>query len=485
MTNIRKKISSGIFYTALSKYSDVVISIFIGAILARLLTPEEFGIVAIVSVFISFFNLLSSFGISAAVVQNKSLTDNDISSIFSLSIVFGLFLSTIFFLGAPFIASFYNKPILINLARLMALAILIDSLTVVPNAIVLKKLRFKELGIITIIVRIISGVTAVILAYSGFSYYALIIYGILSGLLSFIAYYYLAPIKPSLIRYSSFKKIAKFSTFQFLFRFINYFANNSDNLLIGKYFSASALGFYDKAYRLMLMPVQNLTFVVTPVLHPVLSEYQNDKQVIYNAYFKIVKLLAIIGFSLSIFLYFNAYEIVNILYGPQWNQSIPVFKLLALGVGIQIVLSSTGSIFQATNRTDLLFYSGFLSTILVLAGILYGVFIGKTLVSVGYGIVIAFSINVFQAFYLLIKYSLNHSFVNFLKVFIFPIILSISVGIALWLSTAITINNIVISFLTKSVITIIVFGLVLVSSKENFAFFKEYVGKIIKRDKKN
>ena len=443
MTNIRKKLSSGIFYTAISKYSDVFISIFIGAILARLLTPEEFGIVAIISVFISFFNLLSSFGISAAVVQNKSLTDDDLSSIFSISIVFGLFLSAIFFFSAPFIASFYDKPILINLSRLMAFAILFNSLTVVPNAIILKRLQFKELGIITVIVRIVSGVAAIILAYSGYSYYALIIYGILSGLLSLMAFYYLAPVKPSLfIRISSLRKIAKFSTFQFLFRFINYFAGNSDNLLIGKYFSASALGFYDKAYRLMLMPIQNLTFVITPVLHPVLSEYQNDKKVIYNAYFKIVKLLAIIGFPLSVFLYYNAFEIVNILYGPQWGQSIPVFKLLALSVGIQIVLSSTGSIFQATNRTDLLFYSGFLSTILMLSGILYGVFIGKSLVSVGLGIVIAFTINVFQAFYLLIKISLGHSFLNFLKVFIFPFILSTGVGISLWLMNRIVVNNI-------------------------------------------
>ena len=202
-------------------------------------------------------------------------------------------------------------------------------------------------------------IVAIILASLGFSYYALIINSILSGLLIFIAYYYLSPIKPSLvIRFSSIRKISKFSTFQFLFTFINYFAVNTDNLLIGKYFSPSALGFYDKAYKLMLMPVQNLTFVITPVLHPVLSEYQNEKKVIYDAYYKIVKLLAIIGFPLSVFLYFNASEIINIMYGPQWDQSIPVFKLLALTVGIQIVLSSTGSIFQATNRTDLLFYAG-------------------------------------------------------------------------------------------------------------------------------
>ncbi len=482
MANIRQNLRSGVLYTALSKYSDIVVSIFIGATLARLLTPAEFGVVAIISVFISFFNLLSSFGLGAAVVQNKTLTDRDISSIFSFSIAFGLLLSTIFFFLSPYIAEFYNQPVLKNLSRLMALSIFFNSISVVPYALNTKKLRFKELGIINVIVHIITGIVAVILAYSGYGYYALIINSILNGIFLFASYFYLTPIIPSLIiRISSVSKIIKFSTYQFLFHFINYFAGNLDNLLIGKFFNVSALGFYEKAYRLMLMPVQNLTFVITPVLHPVLSEYQNDKKIIYDAYYKIVKLLAIIGFPLSIFLFFGASEIINILFGSQWEKSIPVFKLLALAVGIQIVLSSTGSIFQATNRTDLLFLSGFLSTILMVAGILYGIFIGKDLVSIGFGILIAFSINVFQAFYLLVRISLEQSYWKFLKVFFFPMVLSLGMWISLWFATHLMIDNFIFSILYKIVVAILTFGIILLSSKENFAFVKEYSLKMIKK----
>ena len=292
----------------------------------------------------------------------------------------------------------------------------------------------------------------------------------------------MAPVRPSFgLQLKSVRKIARFSIFQFFFNFVNYFSRNLDNLLIGKYFSPAALGFYDKSYRLMKMPVQNLTFVITPVLHPVLSNYQNDKKVIYNAYYKIVKLLAIIGFPLSIYLFFSTSEIINIVYGPQWEQSIPVFKLLALTVGIQIALSSTGSIFQATNRTDLLFYSGFLGAILMVGGIIYGVFIGKTLVSVGYGLLIAFILNFLQGFYLLTVKSLEHSFIKLLKVFLFPLILSINVGITLWLLSLFYINNIFLSFAIKSGAALIVFGIILIISKENLAFIKEYVGKMFKR----
>ena len=117
MSTISKNIRTGILYTGLSRYSSIVVSIFIGATLARLLTPEEFGVVAIISVFISFFNLLSTFGISPAIVQHKSLTDKDISSIFSFSILLSFSFCLIFFLGAPLIANFYDEPLLANLSR--------------------------------------------------------------------------------------------------------------------------------------------------------------------------------------------------------------------------------------------------------------------------------------------------------------------------------------------------------------------------------
>lgn len=482
MNKIGKEIKTGIFYSAISKYSNIVVSIIIGATLARLLTPEEFGIVAIISVFTSFFNLLSNFGISPAIVQHKSLSDDDISSIFSLTILLGLFFSLLFFFIAPLIADFYNNEILINLSRLMAIAIFFNAIQIVPNALNLKMLRFKQIGIITVITHLISGVIAIILAYFGFSYYALVINSILSGIFIFIAYYYLAPIKPSLfINISSVKKIARFSTFQFFFRFINYFAVNADNLLIGKFFSPALLGFYDKAYKLMLMPVQNLTFVITPVLHPVLSKYQDNPRIIYDAYYKIVKLLSIIGFPVSIYLFFNAAEIINLIYGNQWGESVPVFRLLALSVGIQIILSSTGSIFQATNRTDLLFYSGFIGAILLVGGIFYGIFIGKSLIAVGIGIDIAFVLNALQAFYLLIKHSLKQNIKDFLGVFTFPIILSISVFLVLWIISIFNINNYLIAFLVKTFLFLFTSVIITYQSKSNWDFTKEYMLKLIKK----
>lgn len=425
MTSIRKSLGSGIFYTALAKYSGIFITIFIGAVLARLLTPEEFGIVALVTVFVSFFNLLSDFGLGPAVVQNQSLKIEDVHSIFSFSILLGFLLSGLFFFAAPFVADFYNEPELINVSRLLSLAILFHSLQIVPKALFQKALKFKQIGLITLSVQFFSGVIAIILAYREFSYYALVIQSILTGGISLVIFYSIKPVKIAWrIKFASIRKIIRFSSFQFMFNFINYFSRNADNILIGKFLGSAPLGFYDKAYRLMMMPVANLTHVITPVLMPVLSQYQDDKTFVFNSYLKVIRLLATIGFPLSVFLYFAAGDIIHILYGPQWINSIPVFKLLALTVGIQMVLSSSGSIFQTVNRTDLLFISGFLSAITMVGGITYGIFIGKSLEAVGIGLIVAFVINFFQGFFVLIRIALGKSFTSFLKLLVFPLVLS-------------------------------------------------------------
>lgn len=482
MTSIRKSLGSGIFYTALAKYSGIIISIVIGAVLARLLTPEEFGIVALVTVFVSFFNLLSDFGLGPAVVQNQSLDDKDVHSIFSFSILLGFLLSGLFFLAAPLIAGFYNEPELINVSRLLSLAILFYSLQIIPKALFQKALKFKLIGLIAVIVQSFSGVVAIILAYAGFSYYALVIQSILVSGISLVIFYSLKPVKIVWrIQFSAIRKIIRFSSFQFMFNFINYFSRNADSILIGKFLGSAPLGYYDKSYRLMMMPVQNLTHVITPVLMPVLSKYQDDKNFIFNSYQKIVELLAIIGFPLSVFLYFSAGDIIHILYGPQWTQSIPVFKLLALTIGIQIVLSSTGSIFQTINRTDLLFISGLLSAITMVGGICYGIFIGKTLEAVGYGLIIAFTINFFQGFFFLVHKALNKSLIIFLKVFGFPLFIAIVMSVFLWIFATIEPGSIVVAFIAKIGIAGLTFVGLVMSRKEYRSFIKNELHKSIKR----
>jgi teichuronic acid exporter len=483
LMRVRNKISSGILYTASTRYSGILISIIIGAVLARLLSPAEFGVVALVTVFISFFNILSDVGIGPAIIQNKDLTEEDLQSIFLFSILLGFTLALGFFFSATVIASFYNNTELIPLTRLLSFTVLFSALRIVPNALLLKKLKFKQVGVVTIIVQLFSGVFAVVFAYKGFSYYALVYKSIFDAFFTFLLFYWLSPIQLKFnLQKTAIKKIIRFSTFQFFFNFINYFSRNTDNLLIGKFISPTALGFYDKSYQLMMMPVQNLTHVITPVLHPVLSDFQNDKNKIFNAYLKVVKLLATIGFPLSVFLYFSAHEIISVLYGSQWEQSVPVFKILALTVGIQMVLSSSGAIFQAVNRTDLMFYSGVLSAIFMVSGICYGIFVSKNLEVVGYGLIGAFVISFFQAFYMLIKIALDNSFLKFIKIFVFPLFISAGIGAGLCLLSNFNFENYYSLLAVKITITAIIFLLFNFSNVNNRKILLKGLGNLLKKE---
>lgn len=481
-----KNISSGVLYTAIAKYFGIIVSIVIGAILARILTPEEFGIVTIIIVLIYFFNILSDFGIGPAIIQNKELSQKDIESIFSFSIYLGMFLTILFCFSAEFIASFYKNEKLVLITRLLSLSVFFFSIRIIPYSLNLKKQRFKQIGITTVVVQIISGVVAIYLAYNDYSYFALVFKSIFDSFCTFIIFFILAPVKFQFrIDISSIRKILKFSFYQFLFNFFNYFSRNLDNLLIGKFMGPASLGYYDKSYQLMLLPVHNLTHVITPVLHPVLSEYQNDKKRVYTAYLKVVKLLALIGFPLSMFLYFSAHDIIYVFYGSQWENSIAVFQVLGLSVGIQMVLSSSGSIFQSMNRTDLLFLSGVLSSVLIVSAIFYGIFIGESLTDIAYGLIMAFIINFFQVFYLLIKRILNCSLIKFFKVFYFPVLIAFVIGSVLLLISYLSIENSILNLTINTMVSLLLFfGIILFKKEYRILFKTQYLKfKNIKRNK--
>jgi teichuronic acid exporter len=472
----------GILYTALSKYSGVFISLIITAILARLLTPSEFGIVALVTVFITFFGLLGQFGLGPAIIQRKDLSNDEIRSIFSVSIVIASLLAAVFFISASSIADFYEETDLIDIVQLLSFSVFFNIVKIVPNSLLLKDLQFKKIGIINVSVQTLTGLITIALAYQGFSYFALVFKSIIDGLFLFVIFFTLRPVKPVLIiNKEAVKKIASFSSYQFGFNFINYFSRNLDNILIGKFLGNTTLGYYDKSYALMMLPVSNLTNVITPVLHPVLSNYQNDKLYIYKVYKKIIKILALLGFPLGIFLFFAAPELIKIIFGAQWDASIPVFEILAFTVGFQVCLSSSGSIFQALNRTDLLFLSGTIGAIVMVSGISYGIFIGNSITAVGHGLIVAFTINFFQGFYILIKHALKQSFFDFLKLFFTPLAFTCALFILLYLLNLVPFSNIFLTLFLKVLLLCFILIIAFLSSRNTRDFF---LNKIIKKKKK-
>jgi PST family polysaccharide transporter len=458
MGQIKKDLFTGITYTAISKYSGILISVIIAGILGRLISPDDFGVVAVATVIISFFGIFSNLGISPAIVQNKELMDNDLSDIFCFTVWMGLLISLCFFFASWLISSYYEKAQLIIICRILSVQLFFSTVNIVPNSLFFKNKQFKFIAVRNLAVQICTGAIAVTAAFSGVGIYALLIMPVMSSVIVFIigikAY-------PQKIKWNSglkaLKKIFKYSAFQFLFEIINYFSRNLDKLLIGKYLGMGQLGYYEKSYQLMMMPLQNITHVITPVMHPVFSEYQNNIAYLSASYQKIIRILAFTGFPLSFFLFFTAKEITLLIFGMQWEASVPVFQILSLSVGIQIILSSSGSIFQAANRTDILFISGLLSSILNVIGILVGIFVFNTLSAIACAICITFIINFLQCYFLMYKIVFKMNMVTFWKQFVSPVILVFIIFAALFGVSRLTGEwNLLASFFVKA----IVFGLI-------------------------
>ncbi len=442
MTSIKKDLLSGVFYTAIAKYSGILISLVIAGILARLIAPEEFGIVAVVTVIISFFSIFSDLGVAPAIIQNKTLQQEDLTRIFSFTIWSGSILTILFFLCSWPISIFYKQPSMVAITQLLSINLFFASANIVPNALLYKTKSFKFIAWRSLGVQIAGGTIAIIAALCGAGLYALIINPIFSSILLFIISYRKYPQRLEMTwGITSMKKIFKFSAYQFMFNIINYFSRNLDKLLIGRYMDMSALGYYEKSYRLMMLPLQNITHVITPVMHPVFSDYQHDLNRLATSYEKIIRLLAFIGLPLSAFLWFSAQEITLIVFGEQWLPSVPVFQILSISVGIQIIMSTSGSIFQASNDTRSLFFCGLFSSIINVTGICIGLFVFKTLEAISWCITITFSISFLQCYMQMYYITFQRTIIHFGKQLFSPLLLAGIVFLALYIITPVIDNT--------------------------------------------
>lgn len=453
----------------ISKYSNIFIQLIINSVLARLLTPDDFGVVAIITVFISFFTIIADMGIGPAIIQHKELTKKQISDIFIFTIFTAIAIAIGFVIFSFPLSIFYNNKVYIPLGSILSIGIFFNVLNIVPNAILLKEKQFKALGIRNVLISTVCGIITIILSINGAKYYALVVNSVLVALFTFVLNFYHSRIK--IYKSFSIKSvniIKQFSSYQFGFNFINYFSRNLDNLMIGKFLGEVPLGYYDKAYKLMLYPVQNLTNVITPVLHPILSEHQKDKEYVYDVYIKIIRLLSLVGLFFGVFCYFSAKEIMLIMFGSQWTKSIPAFTILSISIWPQVVTSSTGAIFQSLGETKALFKCGLITTTINITLIITGLILGK-IEYVAAGVTVGYMISFIVAFSILIRKVFNKSFLKYLYVFIPHIIVAVIMSLP-FLFIKLDINNIFISVIVKFIISVIFYLVGLVVTKEYKSF---------------
>lgn len=473
--SIKNKLLKGVFWSAVEKYSSLLISIAVSMVLARLLSPQEFGVVAIATVILSFLSIFSTMGFGPAIIQRKDLEQSDYNSIFSFSAYLGVGLFFILFLSAGMIAKYYENEQLVSLTRILSVSVFFTAINVVPNALMYKNQRFKEIAKRTLLIQLITGPISIAAAYYGLGVYSLLISPVVTAVFIFS---YNIHKYPCTFKYNCslepVKKIISYSIFQFFFEISNYFSRNLDKLIIGKAISQKELGYYDKSYRLMQLPLNNVSSVLGPVMQPVLSYLQDDKGQLAGKYNKIIKLLATIGFPTGILLAFCGYEIITIMYGSQWGAAVPSFSILAYSIPIQLMLGTSGSIFQSANATNRLFFAGLRNTLIVVAGFIVAVIRFKTIESFAWAWTICEVVVFFSTYIDLYCFVLKSSFVKMLKELLCPILYG---GVLFLLFSIIPFpENVFISLTIKMLIALIVtISLILLLRQYNLiGVFKRY-----------
>ena len=449
-----------------AKYIVVILQLVYQAILARLLTPSDYGIVAVITIFVNFFSLLADLGIGNAIIQNQELTQYDVNSIYSWSIRFAFVLGICFAVLSYPISVFYGDWVYIGIGMLLSISVIFSELNMVPNALLLKKKNFILIGIRQIVVCIISSIIAVVLAIMGARYYALVAYSIVSSIIT-----YFWNLHGSGLRFSlsydkkSIQKVKSFSAYLFGFNVMNYFSRNLDNMLIGKTLGTEQLGYYNKAYQLMLYPMNNFTNVITPVLLPFLSEHQNDKKYVYNQYIRTVKILSLLGVYITAFCFFASKELIVILYGNQWIDSVKCFQFLSITIWSQMICATSGSMFQVLDCTKLQFQRGIIATITTLSCIGIGVFSGS-IEGTAFFVMLAYMSNFITMLLFLIKGAFKESVAGFLKLLLPDALIAVVLCVFFRLEAGFSINNTLLSFLIKLCVSGIVYLILLIAFKQ-------------------
>lgn len=461
MDSISKSIFSGTVFTAVAKYSNVVIQLIVTAILARFVDPADFGVIAVASVFINLFYLLGDLGISTAIIQRKDITRADLDEYFTFSLYLSIGLSAFFLLASPVIASYYESSVLKIILFLLTGQILFSTINMVPNALLLKNQEFRFIAIRTIIVQTLLGTIACVAAIMGAGIYSLLINPIIGiAVIFFFNFFHVERLKLTFrIHKESIKKIFSYSAYQFLFSIQNYVYRNIDKLLIGKFLNMEQLGYYEKSYRLMTMPIQNISTVITPVLQPILSNYQHELSIQKIYFAKVTKLLAVIGLPLSAFLAFCSRELILIVFGEQWAEAILPFKILAFSVAPQMLGSVIGSIYQSTNNVKAQLYIGLINTVWSVSLMLFGLIYFRTTTGVALMFTIALLVEMVYNWSFVYKYVFRERIVDFFLLINKPFVIAIILSVVLYFFDSWTESlNILLSFFIKTILSLILVG---------------------------
>ncbi len=331
-SSIKNSAIKGMAWTGVERMTCQVAQFVIGIIIARVLMPSDYGVIGMLAIFIAIAQSILDSGFANALIQKKDRTNVDYCTVFYFNIIVSLVLYSVFFISAPYIANFYNMPILESVARVVSLSMIINGLTIVQTAKLTIDLNFKLQSIISITSTLVSGGVGIVLAYNGYGVWALVFQGLASSTMRMLLLWSFSHWKPILtFSYGSFKQLFSFGSKLLCSGLINTIYNNLYTLVIGKAFSAANVGLYNRGNHFVSLPTDTITQTVVKVNYPILSSLQDDNEKLVATYRKLLRTPLYILFPILFGLAVLAEPLVLVLLGEQWIDCVPIMQILCLG----------------------------------------------------------------------------------------------------------------------------------------------------------
>ena len=351
---LKEQTKKGVIWSAVQRFSTQGLQFVITLFMARLLTPEDYGIIGMLGIFLAVSSVFVDSGFISALTRKQERTQADICTVFYFNITIALLAYLILFFCAPLAAQFYDLPVLSPVLRVIGLIVIINSFGAVQATLLTIKLDFKTQARVAVISISLSGIIGIICAFWGFTYWALVIQGIVSSSISTLLFWFYSPWRPQAVfSRRSFKEMFSFGSKLLASSLINSIYNNIYALVIGKLFSAGTLGHYSRAESYANFPSISITGIMQRVTYPVLCTMQSDNQELAHTYRKFLSLSAFVIFPMMAGLSALAHPFVVIVIGHQWEFCAVLLQILCFSLMWYPIHAINLNLLQVKGRTDL------------------------------------------------------------------------------------------------------------------------------------
>ncbi|WP_301708255.1 lipopolysaccharide biosynthesis protein [uncultured Duncaniella sp.] len=330
--SIKHQAASGMVWTAVERFGSQIVQFIIGIVLARLLLPDDYGLIGMLAIFMAISQTFLDCGFANALIQKKDRDEIDYSTVFYFNLAVALILYGILFFFAPIIADFYNQPILTEITRVYSLTLIVNALSIVQTARLSIDLDFKLQAKASIISILISGTIGIVFAYNGFGVWALVSQGLLSASIRTMILWICGNWMPlAVFSKTSFRSLFSFGSKLLCSSLINTIYQNLSTIIIGKAFQTAELGYFTRANQFARLPSDSATAIIIKVAYPILSRLQDNDQNLVNAYTQLLRPPVFLLYPVLFLLIVLAHPLIECFIGTKWLPCVPLLQILSLG----------------------------------------------------------------------------------------------------------------------------------------------------------